>query len=714
MGNFRSYLSWMVFTYIIILAGCRDKDVSFRQGTKATVTPTKEQEANLSRVYTKEFKAGEINQVNIEVNSDFNMVTQTFKLSQSPGTEEIFTQIDRPIMVSNFTQGFDGWSESQRFSAHELGKLDLLIVVDNSPSMADIRKRLGASLSPLLKHISNTNWQIAVVTTSSSCLISTAKGKRVISRGDLDKDEALANETFRELLNTDGSIYSTIEKGILTASEGLIGNCGNEHDDWKREGAKRAVLIISDEKNCGSAVDEGCVGEAYSSANYFLDRYDDVQVFGMFLLENNFALCKESGGYDDPEKGHSQDPVEYKRLVETTGGRFGEVCQNDYTSILEQISADLKDDAVKSFELAYEPEDGKIEVTLDGVPLKAGFKLSGKIVTITDKTIIPESASLIEIAYLHDSVERRKEFKINGTADPKTIVVEVNDEKIEEHEYEYDQISHQIRFVDTPNDLAKISVKYRENTGLPKRFILSGVDVLQDSIKISVGGSDVKDFVFDEEGRAVDLVSPPEDGDRVVVVYENLNDRKTHYNVEGVGIERIEGVKFFDAQTLAPVEGELIQGKIVFSPHEVYDGREVSAQYDLIYSGEELDFDISVSQEPLLGSVHVSADGKDFEICQKNLKVDADSISFSCEGDDVTKINVNYSYIDNYTNKFPIDAIFQYYKEARWQVFVNGVEITTYERTEDNIVIPEKFLPPGGAVKVIRTPLVDQTIADSN
>lgn len=107
------------------------------------------------------------------------------------------------------------------------GALDILIVVDDSGSMAEEQKNLSNKLEPLLSEISGSDWKIGVITTSRG----QSRLRAVISRGDRNADEV-----FR-LAVTPGTRGDGTERGIYQAVQGL------KSTGFLRPGSSVAVLF---------------------------------------------------------------------------------------------------------------------------------------------------------------------------------------------------------------------------------------------------------------------------------------------------------------------------------------------------------------------------------------------------------------------------------------------------------------------------------------
>ena len=699
MRNFTFLTRMDSIISIIVLtlgSGCYNNDqVAFRGGPQMRALTEKES-ADLSRIASQEFSAGIIHDSHIDIDTGFRNIEQTFSLHEASKTVETIKQSERRLSNVLFTQGFDGWPMSQKFNVREKGKLDLLVVIDNSGSMAEIQRKLARNMAPLLKHVANTNWQIAVVTTSSSCLTTTSTGKRSITRADYDKDPIATENMFKELIQV-GDNGKTTELGILYAAEGITGNCGDAKDDWKREGSQKAVLIVSDEKNCGSAPNEGCPGEAYAKADFFIGKAPaKTQVHGLFLLADNYDVCPDSGGYEN------EYPAEYIRLVQMTGGKYGEICQEDYSAILEEISAGIDHDTIQKFELDYVPSAQGIKVTLDGKELTGGYAIEDRFVVMT--TPISQSSQTIEFSYRHDDVPRTDKYTLPSAPDPQTLRIIMNGSLVLRQNYSFDEATNTLQMKTMPPDMANIMVEYRENVPLPDQFPLEvSKEILENSIKIQIDGRDCDDVVFDQLKGQLIFKAAPTDGSVITLSYSRLQDKVTNYKLEGIAPANIESATFTDAETKAPIPAKIAEGTIVVPESEVYEGRLVIAHYDPLFKGSDLDFVVPLANAPIDGTLQVTDNSGEKEICGKDLQIDQNNqVTFSCLKDDMTTIGVDYAYLTDFTNVFKFEGAVL--RDASWQVKVDGNEITDYEMEDQTFTIPVDQLTAGSKVVIVRTP----------
>jgi hypothetical protein len=273
---------------------------------------------------------------------------------------------------------------AENFTGNAANALDILIVIDNSSSMEVYQQRMAGALTPLLSNISNLDWQIGIVTTDSACL----RGGTTIKSGDFVSNPQVAAEKFRTAV-TPGGGGAVIERGILYATEGLKGHCGNPANSWLRPNSTVAALLVSDEPNCGGAINEGCPGQPGEKAEYFTANAPAGSKFFGLIFDQNDPNCPY---FETPP------PVEYWKLVEATGGMWGSICDPSYESFLTRVSSELSGGGANEFSLQYVPLPDQILVMLDQTELMPGqYLLSGNKLRIL--VPIESSNQVIRVVY---------------------------------------------------------------------------------------------------------------------------------------------------------------------------------------------------------------------------------------------------------------------------------------------------------------------------
>ena len=267
---------------LILLAsalGCGSQEIQFAEAPDQP-EDLNESSADALPYFAKEWQINEAEQQTVIIDTGFGLVSQGLTLQQNPLTQETISQINRPVQTVSSSQGHDGDTTNESFAVIEAGLLDLLIVIDDSDSMDPYQQKLADNLPSILTHIGNTNWRIAVATTSDPCLRQTSGGTQILTKAIYDADPAAGKDTLTELI--DVPVKSSYERGILMGTDALQGICGASTNAWIRSSANVAMLIVTDEENCGSASNEGCDGDPWETASYFTDVLERPRLFTVF------------------------------------------------------------------------------------------------------------------------------------------------------------------------------------------------------------------------------------------------------------------------------------------------------------------------------------------------------------------------------------------------------------------------------------------------
>jgi hypothetical protein len=260
---------------------------------------------------------------------------------------------------------------SETFEARGGSALDLLVVIDNSSSMEEYQARMSNTLGSVISGFQDSDWQIAVVTTDSSCL----RGGRPITKSEYIASVSEVESRFRTAI-TPGGGGAVVERGIYFATEGLKGHCGNPNNKWTRAGAQQAALVITDEPNCGGSINEGCPGQPGEKADYFVQNTAAGTKFFGLLFDQENPQCP----YLDMPL-----PQEYWSLVDKTGGMWGDICASNYDSFLMRMSNELRGtgSGSQSVTLSHDPVPGQLIVKLNGTELPASeYELTGRVIRL--------------------------------------------------------------------------------------------------------------------------------------------------------------------------------------------------------------------------------------------------------------------------------------------------------------------------------------------
>lgn len=289
--------------------------------------------------------------------------------------------------------------QSKTFRQEGYGLTDVLLVVDNSNSMYDEHTNLSARLSALLSRVADSDWQIGIISTdhSDTCL-----------RHTISKNTPNHQTVFAGAINRLGTGGSNTEEGFRMAYRGI--SCSSS---FPRKGSTLAVVVVSDEDNCGISYLRNSDGQWVESKNcrdnsFYTDR---------LLLNYATNVLGRTLGKDFTFHGLIYDGSKactgkfgtigesYRRLAAKTDGKVGSICSNDYTPFFNQISLDISSKLDRVFDLGLGAKDsilaGTVDVKVNGTsqPQDAFSIAAGKLSMVT----LPPPNSLIAVSYELDT-----------------------------------------------------------------------------------------------------------------------------------------------------------------------------------------------------------------------------------------------------------------------------------------------------------------------
>lgn len=254
-------------------------------------------------------------------------------------------------------------------------KVDILMVIDNSGSMAYEQQSMASRMRNFLSVIRGLDWQIAVTTTDPESGRSWGDGRLlpiVGSNGQYILNSSTPEETAQDRLGRTlqrSETGSGSEQGIRAAYRTIERYVANESNPraFFRQGAQFAVVLISDEDESANAmrndpnqllrmVSESFQGQKRFSFHSIITRPGDTQ-------------CRNTHGYAYGDR--------YKIMSELTGGIIGSVCESDYAGQIAGIAQGVRD-LLKTLTLQCAPLAAfPVTVKKDGVVVTAPFRIDG-------------------------------------------------------------------------------------------------------------------------------------------------------------------------------------------------------------------------------------------------------------------------------------------------------------------------------------------------
>lgn len=281
--------------------------------------------------------------------------------------------------------GSESGQQAESFTQGQT-EVDILLVVDNSCSMADEQTALATNFAAFMSSASQStsNWHIGVVTTDvgdHGVLVESPGNPRFLSPNTPSVASLFAQKVQ---LGTSGS---GVEQPFQSMSLALTApNLTGANNGFLRPDAALAVVIVTDAvEQSGNSI--GSYVSTLRRAKNGRPELVSVSVVGPFTTPS--ASCVTEGLVDDGR---------FHSIVTQTGGVQSDICTANWAMDLETISRSVFG-ARRSFELSGTPRAAAgISVTVDGVPTTAWT-----LDTVNNAVILqsaPPPGAVIAIDYL--------------------------------------------------------------------------------------------------------------------------------------------------------------------------------------------------------------------------------------------------------------------------------------------------------------------------
>lgn len=280
-------------------------------------------------------------------------------------------------------------------------QVDILVVIDNSPSMFEEQQKIGETISSFFNQLGEIDWQVGITTTDLS-------GGSFSTNGNLLKFD---NTNSYVLTKTVPDYKGAFLKTITRKESDCYSNCASSNEEplrasmmamdkrdtqnqgFFRAGADLALVIISDEDEMstgpvGATTPDNVIshfGGIWGSSKNFA-------AFGIVIVPGDTKCFSNNtaGG------GNYGDFV--SELAGKTGGLIGSICDSDFGPTLSKIGKKVSN-LLTSFELSEEPLESSIQLT--SLPQQSlEWHLESK--RIVFKTA-PQPGTKIEVSYMKKS-----------------------------------------------------------------------------------------------------------------------------------------------------------------------------------------------------------------------------------------------------------------------------------------------------------------------
>jgi hypothetical protein len=290
---------------------------------------------------------------------------------------------------------------SETFTQNSAGKVDILVINDNSISMSADQKKMGARFGSFISALDDIDYQMAMTTTDLESKKYAQYGRIMNWSGTGNK--ILTNQTPNASNVFKNTMYRKESIGCVT-----VDNCpsGNEQPlgamvmafaerekanvGFLRKDADLAIVVLSDEDEMSDRGPGATTArEVMSAFNSSFPSGKRLSVHGIIVMPGDKA-CKALQDKENP--AHYGTYV--AELAGLTGGSISSICDDDYAKSLTSISEQVRK-LTGSFELAHIPKAGTVKVTLTP-SANIGWHVEGRKI-IFDAP--PAAETRIEVSY---------------------------------------------------------------------------------------------------------------------------------------------------------------------------------------------------------------------------------------------------------------------------------------------------------------------------
>ena len=626
--------------------------------------------------------ASDIRQAAVEFDLTSETVYQFGAMhNQTANTEIEHIQVNRPQQVEVFQQGSDQQSISEFFKQNEnddaQGLLDILIVIDNSGSMAEEQNNLATKLLPLLTYVAESDWKIGVVTTDAAdgCM------RDVITKGQSNVEGAFA-AAIRAGVNGSG-----IEAGVPQAVAALTPGCVSDNG-WIRANSTLAVLIVSDEDNCSDGTK--CAIAEQNSADYLIDHLRTIREPG--VNARVFGLVwHESQTQSQCNTAYRQGSI-YSELIDATAGTWGSICDSDYSQTLQAMSMDLSLILKTQFALNYQPFLDSVEVTINGVKIEDGYSITGNVIEFADA---PEPGSRIYVNYRFSTDAPQDRFTLASAADPSAMSVYLDGNKTEN--YTYDANSRQIAFARAPQ-AREIKVTYRNPGELINSF-QAEAGLSKAALKVLVNDQAVaiNDFSYNSETGLVTFTEAPADGAVVSFSYDKVVGPELTYAVFAPE-EALDSVLVTDGFG-NPMAARLEGRSVIFDESEFAENKDFVISFDNVNNQTSV---LDLGYEVYGSDIQVA--GLQSGTCESAVLSSASVDVASCGFAPGEIIALSFDFVKDHRTSFElaevdgVDIAEILSSDHAYQVKVNDSVVTEYTIEDTRLSFDD--LPVGAVIEV--------------
>ena len=279
----------------------------------------------------------------------------------------------------------------------QLGRVDVLFVVDYSKSMKEELQSIGDQFTSFLNDIRKIDYQVAIITTDQGRFLSFSNGQNFLSNPNKDTEVHQSNVSlFQEAITRPVQADAGDERGIYALNMTLD---YSGHSSFFRPHSLLLIIIVSDEdeRSYGGRKPKGYFDmydrikplESYDYPETFFQKvshqhkFSVVAVHSIIVKPGDIGCEKQSGGIPGHVYAAASNPSEdiRTRYGNIVTGHVGSICSSNYSSQLGPIAHEL--DQVPPVPLPCFPVLSSVSMEINGE--KVNIRVEGRKIVIEDK-----------------------------------------------------------------------------------------------------------------------------------------------------------------------------------------------------------------------------------------------------------------------------------------------------------------------------------------
>ncbi|MCB9745483.1 MAG: VWA domain-containing protein [Alphaproteobacteria bacterium] len=312
------------------------------------------------------------------------------------------------LMAANCTEyDTNRRSKTDTFTQEPSSKVDILWVIDNSVSMEGEQQRVAEGFDSFIANIDETNidFHIGVVSTDLD-LDNPSRGQLIGDPPYLTSDDDYVGEfESRVRVGTDGSDK---EKGLGAAVDAVTEPLASGANlGFVRSEADLLIIFVSDEDDCSddNALANQSGSACYEQRDQLVEVADLVDQLKAVKAGTGKRVIASAivGPHVDEACAQSWPGHRYWRAAEYTGGLIGNICDDDYGSIMGNLGLSVAG-VLTTFQLSCSADADSISVLVDGEEVPndpvVGWTYDSDFWMVRfDGTYVPPRGTTISVEY---------------------------------------------------------------------------------------------------------------------------------------------------------------------------------------------------------------------------------------------------------------------------------------------------------------------------